>query len=251
MSKNAHSTASEGICRFCQGQKPLRLSHIVSSLAYRRMKRLRGSNRLIDSRALVVQDGPKRSLLCDLCEQDFGRVERAFNEEFLTPYYKAKRFRAAYRDWLPRFAAINLWRILVTLLMDGEIPGDLKDAANSAERAWCAYIGNSSPSCGIHDLHLVLIDNRPDWAAYAEGVIEYHVALRRVTEDAYLVAKLPGLAFVGVLRERDGRAWLQTRLDSVKGRIDGDAAARFPPLMYDYFQARITLANETTRVDWN
>lgn len=250
MGKDTLPTVCEGACRFCRERRPLRLSHIVSSLAYRRMKRFRGPNRLVDSRAIVVQDGPKRSLLCDACEKSFGRVEHSFNERFLIPYYKAKRFRAVYGDWLPRFAAINLWRILVTLLEDGEIPSELQDATNCAERVWHSYIGTSAHNCGPHHLHLVLIDNRPEWAAYAEGVVEYGLTAQRTTDDAYLVAKLPGLAFIGVLRERSGRAWRHTRIELVEGRIDASAETQFPPVVYDYFRERLELANRTTRVDW-
>src|SRR5882672_724826 len=90
-------------CRCCGQTKRLRLSHIISSLAYRRLKRFRGQNRLVEGEAAVVQDGPKRHLLCDACEQLLGVSERLFNDRLLTPYYKAKRFRSEYGDWLAIF----------------------------------------------------------------------------------------------------------------------------------------------------
>jgi hypothetical protein len=135
------------LCRCCQQTKRLRRSHIISSLAYRRLKRFRGQNRLVEDEGGVVQDGPQRYLLCDDCEQLLGVSERLFNDQFLTPYYKAKRFRAEYGDWLAKFAAGNLWRILITLLDDNEIPAVLLVSATEAERAWRGFIRGEMPHC--------------------------------------------------------------------------------------------------------
>ena len=183
-----------GTCRCCQERKPLRLSHIISKLAYRRMKRFPGQNRLVQGQSEIVQDGPKRPLLCDGCEQMLGTSERLFNNQFLTPYYKAKVFQAEYGPWLAKFAAANIWRVLIASIEDAQIPTRLYSTAAAAERAWRAFIRDESRDCAPHNLHLVLIDNRPEWAAYAEGAIEYSVVADESAREAYLITKLPGLA---------------------------------------------------------
>jgi hypothetical protein len=242
---------SEGLCRCCGEQRTLRRSHIISKLAYRRLKRFDGVKRLVDETAAPVQDGPTRYLLCDQCEQRLGQWEREFNERLLTPYYKAPRFQVAYGDWLSRFAAANLWRVLVTLRADSEISEALTAATMAAERAWHELIAANAPTCGKHDIHVVLIDDRPEWAAYAEGVIEYNIIADSTCADAYLVTKLPGLAFIGVLCERNGRAWSGTMLSPAGGFLDASVACSWPALVGRYFQNRISAANEATRVEWS
>jgi hypothetical protein len=239
-----------GQCRCCRETKRLRLSHIISSLAYRRLKRFPGQNRLVEGEAEVVQDGPKRHLLCEDCEQLLGDSERLFNDRFLNPYYKAKRFRAEYGDWLARFAAANLWRILITLLEDNEIPAVLLKPATEAERVWCAFIRRDAPDYTPYNLHLVLIDNRPEWAAYAEGAVEYGIPANRFGTEAYLVAKLPGLAMIGVFCEQDDRHWQQTKINPSGGLIDAMVNCRWPALIGRYFQRQIKAASQVTRVEW-
>jgi len=239
-----------GLCRCCREPNPLRLSHIISSLAYRRLKRFPGQNRLVEGEAEVVQDGPKRHLLCDDCEQLLGVSERLFNDRFLVPYYKAKRFRAAYGDWLAKFAAANLWRILITLLEDNAIPAALLVPVAETERIWRAFIRSEAQDCSPHNLHLIMIDNRPEWAAYAEGAVEYGIPGNTFGTEAYLVAKLPGLAMIGVLRERNDRAWRETRINPSGGIVDAALDCGWPARIGHYFERQITVANQATKVEW-
>lgn len=238
-------------CRCCRETKQLRLSHIISSLVYRRLKRFPGQNRLIEDEAEVVQDGPKRHLLCDDCEQLLGVSERLFNDLFLTPYYKAKRFRAEYGDWLAKFAAANLWRILITLLEDNEIPAVLLVPATEAERVWRRFIRAEASDCAPYNLHLIMIDNRPEWAAYAEGAVEYGIPANTFGTEAYLVVKLPGLVMIGVLREQDDRPWQQTKINSPGGIVDATVDCRWPDRIGRYFQRQIAVANQATKVEWS
>lgn len=240
-----------GLCRCCQQTRRLRRSHIISSLAYRRLKRFAGQNRLVEDAAGVVQDGPKRHLLCDDCEQLLGVSERLFNDRFLTPYYKAKRFRADYGDWLAKFAAANLWRILITIVDDNEVPAVLLASTTEAERAWRGFIRGEILDCAPHDLHLVMIDNRPEWAAYAEGAVEYGIPADSSGAEAYLVAKLPGLAMIGVLREQDARPWQQTKINPLGGVLDAACDARWPERIGRYFRRQIAAASQATKVEWS
>ena len=95
-----------------------------------------------------------------------------------------------------------------------------------------------------------MIDNRPEWAAYAEGAIEYGLPAISSGEVAYLVAKLPGLAMIGVLSEQDGRYWRQTQIKPSGGMIDAAVDCYWPELMSGYFQRQIAAANESTKVEW-
>jgi hypothetical protein len=226
--------------------QPYHFESCVSSF-----ERFRGQNRLVEDEGGVVQDGPKRYILCDDCEQLLGVSERLFNDQFLTPYYKAKRFRAEYGDWLAKFAAGNLWRILITLLDDNEIPAVLLVSATEAERAWRGFIRGEMPHCAPHDLHLVMIDNRPEWAAYAEGAVEYGIPANAFGTEAYVVAKLPGLAMIGVLREEDARPWQQTKIHPPGGVVDAARDCRWPDRIGRYFRRQIAAASQASKVEWS
>lgn len=239
-------------CRCCQQKRSLRTSHIISALAIRRLRRIGGHNKRLvsgDGRH-IVQDGPKRQLLCDECEQAIGVSERLFNDRFLTPYYKTPRFRADYGDWLGLFAAANLWRILTALTEDGEVPETIREEVALTECTWRAFIRGETRSCGLHDLHLVAIDNAPHQAAYAEGAIDYDLVATESGREAYVVAKLPGLAFMGVIRDRWRGAWRHTQIDLTGGVFDASTPTSYPTLMTRYYRRKILRASRQTIVKW-
>src|SRR5439155_23025283 len=124
-------------------------------------------------------------------------------------------------------------------------------SATEAQRAWRGLIRGEKLDCAPHDLHLVMIDNRPEWAAYAEGAVEYGIPANAFGTEAYLVAKLPGLAMIGVLREHDAGPWQQSKINPSGGIIDAMVNCRWPALVGRYFQRQIAAASQVTKVEAN
>jgi hypothetical protein len=238
-----------GICRCCEQPRELRVSHVVSALAIRKLKRFRGPGRLVaDEGTRVVQDGEKRHLLCSDCELDLAEAERLFNERFLTPYYKAPHFRVEYGPWLARFVAANVFRSLIAQLEDGEVPSSTASVARAATRAWRAFLRGEAATEEGFDLHVILVDNRPEWAAYADGVVEY--GMFASADDAYVVVKIPGLLLVGVLTEDVNAAWRDTQVDLRAGTLDSRDVADWPEPVARYVRSRVEVARQHTMVDW-
>lgn len=66
-------------CKLCQRDRPLRKSHIIPAFLWKPLKQEEGKFYALSSNAnkseFKVQDGPKEPMLCEDCEQQFGRYE--------------------------------------------------------------------------------------------------------------------------------------------------------------------------------
>ena len=69
-------------CRLCRCQNiNLKKSHIVSKMFYNVIKKksITGTMRMVDNPNKVVQDGLKKLLLCERCEELFSKYETYFS----------------------------------------------------------------------------------------------------------------------------------------------------------------------------
>jgi hypothetical protein len=104
----------EGLCKLYGTKEQLRKSHIFPRFAVDYLKRT-GSQYL---RRPVQpnkreQDGPKRYLLSDRAEQEFGKREKWFSENILTNYIDNNQREFHYDENLFYFTISFLWRILL------------------------------------------------------------------------------------------------------------------------------------------
>lgn len=67
------------LCALCHKNKPLQWSHIVPEFMYQEMydpkHRFQGLSTVVSDRARLYQKGLREKLLCEACEQQFGRYE--------------------------------------------------------------------------------------------------------------------------------------------------------------------------------
>ncbi len=74
------SKSTTGTCRLCQQIRELRLSHIISEFMHEEMydekHRFFGLSSVVIQKEEILQKGLRERLLCEDCEQRFGRHER-------------------------------------------------------------------------------------------------------------------------------------------------------------------------------
>lgn len=107
------------MCRLCGGPGPLRESHLFPKFIFAWMRRtgsrfLRGTQ----NPNIRVQDGLKRRLLCDLCEQRFGTDENWFSSNVFNSYIANSTHSFDYQPQLYFFLLSVLWRVLVVEKLD-------------------------------------------------------------------------------------------------------------------------------------
>lgn len=84
---------SIGTCALCKAPNvQLRASHLIPKLAYNRTKSTKKSRfRAINDIKHPLQDGEKKYLLCDRCEEFFSGFESQFTNLFLDDFLKTQK----------------------------------------------------------------------------------------------------------------------------------------------------------------
>jgi hypothetical protein len=109
-------------CKLCGKNRELRYSHIIPEFLYKPLYDQKGRAFIADSRFLsreYLQNGLREYLLCDVCEGDFGEVERRVSETWDLP---ASSDVSVYRLPVPSFTDLKflwlsvLWRASVSTL---------------------------------------------------------------------------------------------------------------------------------------
>lgn len=107
-------------CALCDNEAELRESHIIPRFASEWIKQTSITNGLRHSENVNKrrQDGLKKKLLCQECEQRFGKREKIFAEKIFRPFLNEKVNSFEYSDWLNYFISSVNWRILFLTLCD-------------------------------------------------------------------------------------------------------------------------------------
>ena len=155
-----------GTCRLYRKSKILRKSHIIPNFVFKWLKDTSATGVFrpgINSKKRA-QDGVKQYLLCDDCEQLFGRWEKKFKDSIFLPLSLGKSNRFQYRAWLLKFAASISWRVL-----DFGYKQDLShispmhlNKAKEALEAWRKFLLDERPHPDKYQQHILPMDSIED-----------------------------------------------------------------------------------------
>lgn len=220
------------VCELCQQERELRDSHIVPKFVYRYLKETSATGylRRVSDPNRRIQDGTKRPLLCDACEQRLSAWERSFATHVYHPYRADQTVVAEYGPWMAKFVVSVVWRVLRYFALEGElgeVPARYGPALDAAAAAWRAFLLDERPHPGPYDAHVLPL-----------GVIEaaevpqlptniHAYMLRAVDMDvvwgertALVYAKLPWFALIGIVKASGPRnAWQGTRVALRAGNV--------------------------------
>jgi hypothetical protein len=150
-------------CALCQQDRKLRESHIIPKFVFRWMRATSATGyfRRTGSPNLRQQDGVKRDLLCQDCEQNLSKAEGWFERTIFTPYLENSESTFAYDERLFQFAVSVLWRVL--LLELPRLPpddrfGPYQDKLAEAEQEWRAFLLHGQMPERYPRLHTFLTD---------------------------------------------------------------------------------------------
>lgn len=97
-----------------------------------------------------IQDGVKKYLLCNECEQSFSKSETWFANYIFYPYLNNQEIFIKYDENLGRFIISVLWRYLLILKIDGE------DFYEDVFNDWKSYLQQDS-KLKNDKIHLMLL----------------------------------------------------------------------------------------------
>lgn len=100
-------------CALCEKEAVLKQSHIIPKLVYKRIRSNKRSRfRSLDNFTQVLQDGEKRPMLCQECEELFSSYEVKFVSNFLNDYLKNNKLKKTHSGVVNNYFLSVAWRVL-------------------------------------------------------------------------------------------------------------------------------------------
>jgi hypothetical protein len=233
-----------GVCRFCERRKKLIQSHIVSRFVVQHQKARAQTPNLILRHATgdlaIVQDGPKRPLLCERCDGLLGHWENLFARKFFRVLGSEPSGGLEYGPWLLKFCAATCWRIAADLREDGGPPNFTLaeiEATVRAQRTWKALVQDRSHALTPHDVHILPLNRGP---SYGEWLDANSVAMHAYRQEgfAFMVAKLQHIMIFGSVLDLHSDVWVGTRI-AESGTYGGEGAVFAVPSAVDGYLQHI------------
>lgn len=185
----------KGICKLCEKERDLKLSHIIPKFVFRWMQRTGGKYfRTLENPNIRNQDGDKTRLLCDDCEQKFSKSEKWFSDNIFYPYLETNNNVIRYNSELSRFIISVLWR---TLQADNE--ESLKDEyiINVLED-WRLFLLNDNYAIKFSDIHLSFLPN--EWGSQSQPNQYISRYFNRATDGGIIFTNNGRIVFVKFAR---------------------------------------------------
>lgn len=219
-----------GLCRLCQVDAELRLSHILPAFSYRWLRKSSGNSPLRETTEpdLRIQDGRSEYLLCGSCEVLFSRCETDFANKLFYPYIAEPQGHFHYSRWLLNFCVSVSWRVLSFYIFRdylGELQPEETNFVSSAEVTWREFLLGQRPHPGLFRQHLLplgMVENTN--IKVAQNINRYFMCTSRIDilrgkSGAILtIAKIGPIIIVGAIFEPNQHHWHGTKI-ATKGTI--------------------------------
>jgi len=220
-----------GICRLCQRESELQLSHVVPAFVFRWLRESSGNSHIRSTEApnRRVQDGPQKHWLCLECEARLGRSETAFATDLFHPYLARSGERFRYGPWLLRFCVSVSWRnLLIQLdhLEEHDFTANERNWVESAERTWRQFLLEEISNPGVYRQFLLPLDriesNRtdlpPNINRYLMRAID--IDLCQGGQTLFTYSKIGRFVIIGFINEPNQAHWVGGRVNANEGTIE-------------------------------
>ena len=220
----------QGICRLCQLNCELQLSHIVPSFVgkWKKKTSATGFMRSADNINRRTQDLIKEYWLCKSCEGLFSIWERDFSLKVFYPFLDEGKSQANYGDWLAKFCSSLTWRTLTFLKMqnpDDEALNERSTLLHNAELALSNFLLGKSNNLEQYEQHLIPLDKiESSGIDLPRNINRYflrstHIDICCNSQGTIVYTKLPGFMILGVIQLKNMNKMRSSRVAIGGGRI--------------------------------
>lgn len=233
---NTSLDSNIGTCALCLQQKTLRLSHIAPKFASDWIKEtsVTGFMRSYKQPNRRLQDGFKKRLLCNDCEQILSvTAEKEFAERFFQPYLNGEKIVVSYDQFLKKFAVSLAFRTAAFYDFSSEGGKHYNRALSRAMVEWRAFLlGNISNDSYEH--HMLPLDylassNRPvpeKLGDYMMRSIAYDIIYLPKGNYLAVYTKLPGFMFISIIMPKRDPDFNGTKIH-IKGAFPLNVPVRY------------------------
>lgn len=184
---------------------------------------------------------PYRDWLCSPCENDIGKAEKRFAEQFFHPVVEDRWPCDEYGPWLLMFCVSLTWRVLLKFREMGPFNDYSSEEYDLLERAavvWREYLRGNKADVESFRQHLYIVQGISSAQRNVPPNINRHV-LRHISADVVrgadqhiVFVKLPRFFIMGVLRDDCPDDWMGTEVFSDTGVVP--TCQRVPDGFYRY-----------------
>lgn len=228
------------ICELHKENSELRESHIIPKFVYKWMKKT-GTSRLrqVKNINIPIQDGIKKYMLCQDCENLFSKPEKWFSENAFYPYLKDNSFNLPNNDNLKYFITSVLWRVLKYFKDDGN-DYNFKPNLDKAENIWKNYLLNNIPISEYNNIHLILVDNstfiNKESDLYFSRAVDIDIAEN--DEICFIYAKFSKFIIIGEIIGFNDKSFEKTNISKEKEFSSSNQEINDIRIL-DFFKSRI------------
>lgn len=145
-----------GICKLCQKEADLQLSHIVPKFIFTWMKKTGDGNlRSGSDFNKRRQDGYKVYMLCKSCEGIFGKLETYFSSKVFFPFVNGSQSQIDYDERLFKFVISVIWRYFHFDFLESEKGTFSYPVMLEAELEWRNYLLDVAKAKRFTSIHLL------------------------------------------------------------------------------------------------
>jgi hypothetical protein len=228
------------ICELHKENSELRESHIIPKFVYKWMKKT-GTSRLrqIKNINIPLQDGIKKYMLCQDCENLFSESEKWFSENAFYPYLKDNSYNLPNNENLKYFITSVLWRVLKYFKDNGN-NYNFKSDLDKAENIWKKYLLNNNLISEYNNMHLILIDNSyfidKETDLYFSRAVDIDIAEN--DEICFIYAKFSKFILIGEIIGFDSKSFDKTNISKEKEFSSSNQVINNTNI-FDFFRSRI------------
>jgi hypothetical protein len=223
-------------CALCKAGVAKEDSHIIPAFVFRWLKDSSptGFLRRAAEPNKRLQDGPKKPLLCGVCEDRLSKLETEFANRVFREVHHASRGGLAfdYSEWFHRFCVSISWRVL-THLVERHAAEHLPHAhavsiAEALER-WRLYLLEQAPDVDRFTQHFLILDvpisatnmgqhDLQQLARFIKRAVYMEMIPRH--DECYVFSKLCDIVIVGTISDPKPQQWVRTGVSPISGHYE-------------------------------
>jgi hypothetical protein len=245
-----------GICKLCQKQSQLEVSHILPKFIFRWITKTSATGKLrgLGKPNVPVQDGTKLHLLCASCEDKFSKYETWFANKFFHPSIKGLKTNYDYDETLFKFVISLFWRTIV-INIDREIYNEspLKSQLLKCENELRQFLLKDTYPTNFEHTYIAMtsyVDNAP---SHIKGINHYftrsadnQIVFNNTGTKMYFYCVIPYFIFVGNIVGLKQTDFVNAMINPIGGHFTTTSMMMQEPSVSNFMESQINKANSVT-----
>lgn len=245
-----------GICKLCQKESLLEVSHILPKFIFKWITKTSatGKLRVVGKPNVPVQDGIKLHLLCASCEDKFSKYETWFANNFFHPSIKGLKINYDYNETLFKFVISLFWRTIV-INLDREIYNEtpLKSELLKCENELREFLLTDKYPTNFNQSYVNMTSYVSNAPKEIKGINHYftrsadtQIVFNDKDDKMYFYCIIPYFFFVGNIKGLNPSDFVNSMINPIGGHFLTTSMMTEEPSVSNFMVSQINEANSMT-----